>query len=193
MTAAAAHPASDIVLGVDPGLRRTGFGLVCRQGGRLAYVASGTIRTPDADLATRIGVIYTGLAEIVAEYRPDESAIEKVFVNVNPASTLLLGQARGAAIAALVVAGQPVHEYTALQLKQSVVGHGHAAKDQIAAMVQRLLALPGPPAPDAADALACAICHIHAARFALGATAAAGATGAAIRRRGARIRGGRVV
>jgi len=193
LTIAADRPASDIVLGVDPGLRRTGFGLVHRQAGRLTYVASGTIRTPDADLATRIGVIYAGIAEIVAEYHPDESAIEKVFVNVNPASTLLLGQARGAAIAALAVAGLPVHEYTALQLKQSVVGHGHAAKDQIAAMVQRLLVLPGPPAPDAADALACAICHVHAARFALGATAAGGATGAAIRRRGARIRGGRVV
>jgi len=190
---APARPASDIVLGVDPGLRRTGFGLVHRQAGRLTYVASGTIRTPDADLATRLGVIYAGLAEIIAEYRPDESAIEKVFVNVNPASTLLLGQARGAAITAMVVAGLPVHEYSALQLKQSVVGHGHAAKSQIVAMVQRLLVLPGPPTTDAADALACAICHIHAARYAAGATAAAGLAGAAIRRRGARIRGGRVV
>ncbi|MEB2318778.1 MAG: crossover junction endodeoxyribonuclease RuvC [Pseudomonadota bacterium] len=193
MTPDTARTAPDIVLGVDPGLRRTGFGLVRRQAGRLTYIASGTIRTPDADLATRLGVIHAGLAEIIGQYRPGESAIEKVFVNVNPASTLLLGQARGAAITALVAAGLPVHEYTALQLKQSVVGHGHAGKGQIAAMVQRLLMLPGPPAADAADALACAICHIHAAKFALGATAAAGATGLAIRRRGARIRGGRVV
>ena len=147
MTSAPPRQPSDIILGIDPGLRRTGFGLVHRQAGKLAYVASGTIRTPAADLPARLGVIHAGLAEIIAQYRPDEGAIEKVFVNVNPASTLLLGQARGAAIAAMVVAGLPVHEYTALQLKQAVVGHGHAAKSQIAAMVQRLLALPGPPAP----------------------------------------------
>lgn len=185
-------PAPDVIIGVDPGLRRTGFGLIRREGSRLSYVASGTIRTPDADLATRLGVIHRGLAEIVAEYRPSEGAVEKVFLNVNPASTLLLGQARGAAITALVVGGLPVHEYTALQLKQAVVGHGHAAKDQIGAMVQRLLALPGRPAPDAADALACAICHIHAARFTAGATATT-AAGRAMSRRGLRIRAGRVV
>ena len=150
-----------IILGVDPGLRRTGFGLIEVREGRSLYVASGTIRTPDADLATRLGTIFAGLRELAERYQPTAGAIEKVFVNVNPASTLLLGQARGAAITALVSAALPVHEYTALQLKKAVTGSGRATKEQVQAMVQRLLALPGIPAPDAADALACAICHLH--------------------------------
>lgn len=182
-----------IILGIDPGLRRTGFGLIEERGARLGYVASGTIRTPDADLATRLGVICQGLAEIINQYHPFESAIEKVFVNVNPASTLLLGQARGAAIAALVTAGLRVHEYTALQLKRAVVGHGHAAKAQIAHMVQQLLALPGAPSADAADALACAICHVHGARYTRSVGTAARAGGSRIGTRGVRIRGGRLV
>ena len=99
---------------------------------------------------------------MITQTQPQASAIEKVFVNVNPASTLLLGQARGAALTALAVSGLPVAEYTALQLKQAVVGYGRAGKSQMQAMVMRLLALPGEPSPDAADALACAICHAHA-------------------------------
>ena len=105
--------------------------------------------------------ILEGLNEVISAHGPIEVAIEKVFVNVNPQSTLALGQARGTAICAAVLAGLPVAEYTALQVKQSVVGHGKAKKEQVQHMVKRLLALPGDPAPDAADALACAICHAH--------------------------------
>ena len=117
------------------------------------------------DLATRLKSILEGLNEIIAEHGPVEVAVEKVFVNVNPQSTLALGQARGTAICAAVLAGLPVAEYTALQVKQSVVGNGHAKKEQVQHMVRRLLALPGNPASDAADALACAICHAHGGRL----------------------------
>ena len=113
------------------------------------------------DLATRLKAILDGLKEVITAHAPVEVAVEKVFVNVNPQSTLALGQARGTAICAAVLAGLPVSEYTALQVKQSVVGNGHAAKDQVQHMVKRLLALSGNPTPDAADALACAICHAH--------------------------------
>jgi len=153
------------ILGIDPGLQRTGFAVVAAQGARVAYVASGVIATAEAaraDLPARLKIIVEGVREVVATYGPDCAAVEIVFVNTNPQSTLLLGQARGAAIAALVLAGLPVAEYTALQVKKSVVGHGHAAKSQVQAMVQRLLALPGLPGPDAADALAVALTHAHA-------------------------------
>jgi crossover junction endodeoxyribonuclease RuvC len=129
------------ILGIDPGLRSTGFGIIDRSGGKLAYVASGCIKTDaDGGLPQRIKTIIDGIAEIVDTYRPQQAAVEIVFVNVNPQSTLLLGQARGAAIAALVAADLPVAEYTALQVKQAVVGHGKAAKEQVQAMVARLLA-----------------------------------------------------
>ncbi len=150
------------ILGIDPGLRITGFGVVEKSGGRLAYVASGCVRTPEqGSLPLRLKTILGGLRQVIAEHKPQQIAVEIVFVNVNPQSTLLLGQARGAAICAAVDAELPVAEYTALQVKQSVVGHGHAAKEQVLHMVRRLLALPGDPAEDAADALACAICHAH--------------------------------
>jgi crossover junction endodeoxyribonuclease RuvC len=149
------------ILGIDPGLRVTGFGVVDKNGSRLTYVTSGRIRTPDGDLAPRLKAILDGLAEVIAEQRPVEVAIEKVFVNVNPTSTLLLGQARGTAICAAVMHGLPVAEYTALQVKQAVVGNGHAQKRQVQDMVRRLLKLAGEPSTDAADALACAICHAH--------------------------------
>jgi len=149
------------ILGIDPGLRITGFGLVETGRGGIAYLASGCIRATGSSLPTRLGVIARDLAHLIAEMQPDEVAVEKVFVNVNPNSTLLLGQARGAAIAAAVLAGLPVTEYTAGQVKQAVVGRGRAEKPQVQAMVQRLLLLPGVPATDAADALACAICHAH--------------------------------
>ena len=113
----------------------------------------------------RLKAILDGLKEVIAEHAPAEVAVEKVFVNANPQSTLALGQARGTAICAAVIAGLPVSEYTALQVKQSVVGNGHAAKEQVQHMVRRLLALPGEPSPDAADALACAICHAHGHRL----------------------------
>jgi len=149
------------ILGVDPGLRVTGFGIIEKNGSRLVYVTSGCVRSGAGDLSLRLKTILDGLAEVIAANQPQQVAIEKVFVNVNPQSTLALGQARGTAICAAVLAGLPVAEYTALQVKQSVVGKGHAAKGQVQHMVRRLLALPGDPSPDAADALACAICHAH--------------------------------
>jgi crossover junction endodeoxyribonuclease RuvC len=152
------------ILGIDPGLRVTGFGIIAVDGSRLAYVTSGCIRSCEGELPSRLAVILQDLADVIARHAPDEVAVEKVFVNVNPQSTLLLGQARGAAISAAVLAGLPVIEYTALQVKQAVVGHGKAAKPQVAEMVRRLLELPGVPSPDAADALACAIAHAHAAQ-----------------------------
>ena len=150
------------ILGIDPGLRVTGFGVIGRDGQRLDYVTSGCIRTDaEGELPERLRSILDGLAEVIAANCPDEAAIEKVFVNVNPHSTLLLGQARGAAVCAAVIANLPVAEYTALQVKQAVVGKGHARKEQVQEMVKRLLKLPGYPSTDAADALACAICHAH--------------------------------
>jgi len=161
------------ILGIDPGLRVTGFGLVEQTGQRIAYVTSGCIRTADAQLPDRIKTILEGLAEVMEQGRPDYVAIEKVFVNVNPQSTLLLGQARGAAICAAVGRSLPVAEYTALQVKQAVVGNGHAKKEQVQEMVRRLLTLPAVPGTDAADALACAICHAHGG-MGLGSLATAG-------------------
>ncbi len=162
--ASASHATGTVmkILGIDPGLRTTGFGLIHKQGSTLRYIASGTVKTPsDAGLPLRLKTIFDGISEIISRYQPDCAAIEKVFVNVNPQSTLLLGQARGAAISALVASGLTVHEFTALQIKQAVVGHGKAQKKQVQEMVQRLLSLPGAPASDAADALGAAICHAH--------------------------------
>lgn len=153
------------ILGIDPGLQTTGFGVIDAEGPRLAYVASGTIKTTGVatgDLPARLKILFDGIREVVARYQPQCAAVEIVFVNVNPQSTLLLGQARGAALTALVSADLPVSEYTALQMKKAVVGHGHAKKEQIQAMVQRLLNLPGVPGKDAADALGLAIMHAHA-------------------------------
>jgi len=152
------------VLGIDPGLRSTGFGVISVTGSALGYVTCGCIRTGDGELPLRLGVILRDLSEVIARYRPTEVAIEKVFVNVNPQSTLLLGQARGVAISAAVLAELRVSEYTALQVKQAVVGHGKAAKQQVQDMVRRLLKLQTAPSPDAADALACAITHAHSAQ-----------------------------
>jgi crossover junction endodeoxyribonuclease RuvC len=162
------------ILGIDPGLRVTGFGVIEKRHGKLEYLSSGCIKTGDGGaLPERLKAILDGIAEVVATQQPNQAAIEKVFVNVNPQSTLLLGQARGAAISALVLANLPVAEYTALQIKQAVVGQGKAAKQQVQQMVRRLLNLSGDPSPDAADALACAICHAHGGQG-LGALATAG-------------------
>ena len=170
------------ILGVDPGLRVTGFGVIEKSGNALSYLASGCIRTDGkASLPTRLGTIHAGLTELVARYRPDQAVVEIVFVNANPQSTLLLGQARGAAIAALVAGGVDVAEYTALQVKQAVVGNGHADKVQVQHIVRRLLALAGEPQADAADALACAIAHAHGGQG-LGALAT----------KGLRVRNGRL-
>ena len=168
------------ILGIDPGLGITGYGVVEKQGSMLQYVASGRIVSNQRDsLSERLSTILAGLAEVIASFHPGEVAVEKVFVNVNPNSTLLLGQARGAAICAAVMAKLPVAEYTALQVKQSVVGQGHARKEQVQEMVRRLLKLPAAPGTDASDALACAICHAHGG---LGAMPA----------RGRRVRAGRI-
>lgn len=152
------------ILGIDPGLQRTGFGVIDQQGAQLRYVTSGVIRTKPADsLALRIGTLVEGISSVSRTASPDCAAVELVFVNVNPKSTLLLGQARGAALAALYLAKLPVHEYTALQVKQATVGHGKAKKEQVQDMVMRLLHLSSAPQADAADALACAITHAHSA------------------------------
>ena len=132
-------------------------------GPRLSFVAAGVIKVPAGDLHQRLGTILRSLADVIRETQPHVATIEKVFVNVNPQSTLLLGQARGAAICAAVAEGLVVHEYAALRIKQAVVGFGRADKRQVQSMVQRLLALDRAPTSDAADALACAICHAHSA------------------------------
>jgi len=153
------------ILGIDPGLRTTGFGVVDCEGAKLHYVASGTIKTdalPNGDLPGRLKILFDGVREIVQRYGPQCASVEIVFVNVNPQSTLLLGQARGAALAALLAHDLPVSEYTALQMKKAIVGHGLASKSQIQEMVMRLLKLPGVPGKDAADALGLAIAHAHA-------------------------------
>ena len=153
------------ILGIDPGLRTTGFGVIDVEGSRLSYVASGTVSTlhlASTELPQRLKVLFDGVREVAQRYQPDAASVEIVFVNVNPQSTLLLGQARGACITALVSADMPVAEYTALQMKQAVVGYGKAHKGQVQEMVRRLLRLSGLPGTDAADALGIAITHAHA-------------------------------
>ena len=162
------------ILGIDPGLRTTGFGVIEADGPRLRYVASGTIRTvnekrPDdptlphqGNLPARIKLLFDGVCEVAQTYQPDVASLEIVFVNVDPQATLMLGQARGACLAALVSSGLPVAEYTALQMKKAVAGHGRANKAQIQEMTRRLLNLSGLPGTDAADALGLAIMHAHA-------------------------------
>jgi crossover junction endodeoxyribonuclease RuvC len=177
------------ILGIDPGLRTTGFGVIDKQGNKLSYIASGTIKTVEGSLPERLKTIFAGVAEIIRTYQPDCAAIEKVFVNVNPQSTLLLGQARGAAICALVSADLAVAEYTALQVKQGVVGHGKAKKEQVQEMVKRLLMLSGTPSTDAADALGVAICHAHSGDT----LAILGAMAPELAKKGLRIRAGRLI
>jgi len=182
------------ILGIDPGLRLTGFGIIEKIGEKISYISSGTIKTASGkknkvegeddreELPARLKIILDGLFEVIDTYQPNQVAIEKVFVNINPQSTLLLGQARGAAISAAVIRNLLVAEYTALQVKQAVVGNGHAQKGQVQEMVKRLLNLSATPKPDSADALACAICHAHGGQG-LGKLATAGY----------RVRGGRLV
>ena len=181
------------ILGIDPGLQTTGFGITDAAGPRLHYIASGTIKTKEAaqgDLPNRLKLIFEGVREVVERYEPAQASVEIVFVNVNPQSTLLLGQARGAAIAGLLANpnSPTVSEYTALQMKKAVVGHGHAAKAQIRHMVMRLLQLPREPNNDASDALGLAICHAHAGH----AMAQLAQATALTRRTHAQIKGGRV-
>lgn len=148
------------ILGIDPGLRVTGYGLVDVLSGKHHYVASGVIRSSsDAAIPDRLHTIFTAIVELSGLYKPHVAVVEKIFFNVNPQSTLLLGQARGAALTALTHSQIAVVEYTALQIKQAIVGNGKAKKEQVQEMVKRLLNLPEKPSSDAADALAGAITH----------------------------------
>ena len=150
------------VLGLDPGLRTTGWGIVDSAGARLSHVANGRVTSRDGrPLADRLVELYNGLVAVIAEYRPDAAAVEETFVNKNPASTLKLGMARGVVMLAPAHAGLLVAEYAANAVKKSIVGVGHAAKEQVQMMVQRLLPAVTLTGPDAADALAVAICHVH--------------------------------
>jgi len=148
------------ILGVDPGLRNTGWGLIEAAGSRLSFLACGSIRTDaGTSLAERLAAIHCALSDLIDRNAPGEAAVEETFVNRDPQSTLKLGQARGAAIAALALKGLPVSEYAANLIKKTVVGVGHAEKRQVATMVRMLLPASNAASPDAADALAVAICH----------------------------------
>src|SRR5271167_2853929 len=147
------------VLGIDPGSQCTGFGILDATGPRLTYVASGVIRTPHGEFAARLCEIFRCVRTIVAQYQPQEIAIERVFVNRNPDSALKLGQARGAAICGTVESNADVFEYATRQIKLAVVGSGGAEKAQVQLMMRSILRLDGPVAADAADALAAAVCH----------------------------------
>lgn len=153
-----------IILGVDPGLQRTGWGLIRKEGSNLKFIDAGTLTSDNKrPLAERLLQLHDTLLEIITHHKPDAAAIEETFVNVNPASTLKLGQARGALLMTLSLAGLDVHEYAATQVKKTVVGVGRADKNQIQMMVEMLLpASKGKvQGADAADALAIAICHAH--------------------------------
>ncbi|MGI2261593.1 crossover junction endodeoxyribonuclease RuvC [Shewanella sp. GXUN23E] len=150
-----------IILGVDPGSRITGYGVIQCQGRHTRYLGSGCIRTSSDELPMRLKQIFNGISEIIRQYQPDQFAIEKVFMAKNADSALKLGQARGAAIVAATVAELPVFEYSATQIKSAVVGTGRAQKAQVQHMITQLLKLPAAPQADAADALSVAMCHYH--------------------------------
>ncbi|WP_116366647.1 crossover junction endodeoxyribonuclease RuvC [Parahaliea mediterranea] len=150
-----------VILGIDPGSRKTGFGIIHFEGGRSEYITSGVIRLPVAELPERLGVIHASVTELIETHCPQQLAIEQVFMAKSAGSALKLGQARGAAIVACVAQQLAVSEYSARQIKQSVVGTGAADKAQVQHMVKVLLKLPAEPQEDAADALAAALCHAH--------------------------------
>ena len=156
-----------LILGIDPGSIKTGFGVINATGSRASYVASGLIRLPSVSLPEKLKIIYTGISDIIRQHGPVEMAVEEVFFARDPRAALKLGQARGAAIVAGVQAGLEVSEYSAKTVKQSVVGTGAATKDQVAHMVVRLLKLDSAPKEDAADALAVALCHAQSLQTAL--------------------------
>lgn len=151
-----------LILGIDPGSRITGYGLVRRQGARLSYVTCGVIR-PDVKMAfaDRLLLIYEGICQVIEKHEPDQMAIEDLFMASNPRSALKLGHARGVLLLAGKTHGLPISEYTPRTVKQTVVGYGQAEKGQIQHVVRVLLKLSGTPSEDAADALAVAICHAH--------------------------------
>ena len=152
-----------IILGIDPGSRFTGYGVIKQENRQLTYLGSGCIKalSQGEDLASRLQTIFAGVSEIIIQFKPDMFAIEQVFMGVNPGGALKLGQARGAAIVAATNTGLTISEYSARQIKQAVVGTGAADKAQVQHMVKTILKLPGTPQADAADALAVALCHAH--------------------------------
>jgi len=154
-----------IILGIDPGSRFTGFGIIQIDGKVPRYITSGVVKAEQEDVPQRLRTIFVGLQTVMQTYQPTELAIEQVFMHENAASAIKLGQARGVAIAATFAHDLQVYEYSARQIKQAVVGYGNAAKEQIQAMVQRLLNLSAAPQADAADALACALCHFNTVRI----------------------------
>ena len=153
-----------IILGIDPGSRVTGYGVIDAVGNRQSYVASGCIRTGNGELPERLTRIHEGLTEVIERYQPAEAAIEKVFVHKSAESALKLGHARGAALLSASLAGLPLAEYAAPKVKQALTGTGSADKAQVAHMVQVMLGIRGDLQSDAADALAIAICHLHTQR-----------------------------
>lgn len=157
-----------VILGIDPGSRITGYGVIKKEGRKLTYLGSGCIKAfstskeeGDNAFSDRLQTIFAGVSELIEQFSPELFAIEEVFMGVNPGGALKLGQARGAAIVAATNRGLPVAEYSARQIKQSVVGTGAADKSQVQHMVKSILKLPGTPQADAADALAIALCHAH--------------------------------
>ena len=154
-----------VILGIDPGSRKTGFGVVQAHKGKASYLTSGIIRLPvDEPIGPRLGVLFASLNQIIDEFRPDQLAIEQVFLARSADAAIKLGQARGAAMVACVARDMSVHEYSARQIKQAVVGTGAASKEQVQHMVKTLLKLPAAPKEDAADALAAALCHVHSSQ-----------------------------
>ena len=149
------------ILGIDPGSRRTGYGLIQAKGRKVAYISSGCIVAVEGDMPKRLTTIYKGLQTIIQEFQPDEAAIEDLFLAKDPSAALKLGQARGVAIAAVANHDLAVYEYTPRSVKKALVGTGGADKTQVAYMVKTLLQLPGLPQADAADALAIALCHVN--------------------------------
>ena len=175
------------IIGIDPGSTATGWGVIERARGRWLHVAHGTLRAPRATpLPARLAALHAALAEVIGCHRPDAACVARVFVAASPRAALVLGQARGVALAAAAAAGLPVSEYSASQIKQAVTGSGAAGKQQMQLMVARLLALAAAPPSDAADALAAALCHGQAGPL-------AALVGAAVPRRSGRFRSGRFV
>jgi len=161
VSAAPPETATTVILGIDPGSRITGYGLVGMERRQAVHLAHGCIEVGEFPFAERLCRIFDALTAVLAAYRPQEAAIEKVFMNRNVESALKLGQARGAALVAVSKAGIEVHEYSPNEIKQAIVGRGHADKAQVQHMVKALLSLPELPRADAADALAIALCHAH--------------------------------
>lgn len=154
-----------LILGIDPGSVTTGYGIIDHQGSTATYVASGSIQIGKYELPERLKQIYNDLTQLLLKYRPQQVAVERVFVHKNVSSALKLGQARGVAIAAVACQNLSISEYSAREVKQAIVGYGNADKTQMQMMVKTILKLNGMPAADAADALAIALCHGNSSKF----------------------------